>query len=100
MMAMIRRAIAPPALALALGVLSGCNYSTQTSPGKDYLAAQPEWSAAARTADTRPAPGGRQEMAQAVAEAANAEPLLRFPARIGLARIERQRISSHPFGGG
>lgn len=88
---MMRLGIALPVLAFSLAVLSACSHTTQISSGRDYLMAQPEWSAATQASAT-----AGQGIAQAVYDAANAEPLLRFPAKIGLARIERQRISPIP----
>ena len=55
--------------------LSGCA-TTQLSSGAEYLAARPEYS-----------PMSGTDLDRAVARAADIEPLLRFPARIGLARI-------------
>jgi hypothetical protein len=46
------------------------------SSGADYLAARPDYSPASGT-----------DLDKAVAHAADVEPLLRFPARLGLARI-------------
>src|SRR5262245_15770727 len=63
------------ALAL-IGILAGCESYTQTTSGKDYLAKYP-------IANAEPA----TEIDNRVRAAADVEPLLRFPARIGLARI-------------
>jgi hypothetical protein len=62
-------------LILPLLLMSGCA-TTQLSSGAEYLAARPEYSPASGT-----------DLDRAVARAADIEPLLRFPARIGLARI-------------
>lgn len=70
---------------LALLLLSGCANDVQTTSGAAYLAARPEFDARTGT-----------EMDRAVAAAANVEPLLRFPARIGLARIRNGDISTIP----
>ena len=73
--------------ALAL-LAAGCQTTTQTTSGGNFIAARPEWAArfaSSGSAGAAKPPGG---IDRAVYEAANAEPLLRFPARIGLARIQ------------
>jgi len=65
--------LAGTALCLAL---AGCTQHSQTTSGSDYLRAYAQESA------SRPA-----QMSSDVKAAAAVEPLLRFPARIGLARI-------------
>src|SRR5258708_5370106 len=60
---------------LSLLLLSGCA-TTQLSSGSEYLAARPEYSPASGT-----------DLDKDVARAADVEPLLRFPAKFGLARI-------------
>lgn len=72
-------------IALALLLLSGCTNDVQTTSGAAYRAARPEFDAKAGT-----------DMDRAVARAANVEPLLRFPARIGLARIRNGELSTVP----
>lgn len=67
------------------GLLAGCNSTVQTGSGASYLAARPEF---------RPAAGNSVE--RAVYDAAKAEPALRFPARLGLARIEGGRLTAIP----
>jgi hypothetical protein len=95
-------------LAAAL-ILAGCG-SVQTSSGADYLARY-------EPVETQPQPvvqrtvqrtaGGREiveETIQTVStdtlirHAADVEPLLRFPARIGLARIEAGQLTAIPAG--
>ena len=61
----------------------------QTSSGAGYLAARPEF---------RPAAGNSVE--RAVYDAAKAEPALRFPARLGLARLQSGSLSAIPPGEG
>lgn len=86
--------VARVAVVLLPLAMTGCEYATQTSSGGDFIAARPEWSARFN------APAGAQPDARsvdrAVFEAANAEPLLRFPARIGLARIQNGLLTSVP----
>jgi hypothetical protein len=65
---------------LFLLLLLGCGADVQTSSGSEYLAARPDY---------RPASG--TDLDRAVERAANVEPLLRFPARFGLARISGGR---------
>jgi hypothetical protein len=73
-----------PIVAL-LTLLGGCATTTQVSSGGDYLAARPEYSAANGT-----------ELDKQVERAANVEPLLRFPAKLGLARISGGRFVPVP----
>ena len=70
--------------ALGLTLLGGCT-TTQVSSGSDYLAARPEYAAAKGT-----------DLDRAVERAADVEPLLRFPARLGLARISGGRFVPVP----
>jgi hypothetical protein len=63
-------------LILALAPLTGCGPVPQVSSGAEYLAARPEYSAANGT-----------DLDKAVRHAADVEPLLRFPTKLGLARI-------------
>ncbi len=74
--------------ALALLAATACTNDSQTSSGADFVAARPGWAAQAS--------GGSPSVDRAVLEAANAEPLLRFPARIGLARLSRGRLTGVP----
>jgi hypothetical protein len=69
---------------LALLLLSGCT-DVQTTSGADYSAARPDFH-----------PADASAIDQAVDRSANVEPLLRFPARIGLARLEYGRIIPVP----
>lgn len=64
------------ATAAACMFLAGCQHYTQTTSGQDYLGAY------AREGGAKAAP-----MSSEIKQAAAVEPLLRFPARIGLARI-------------
>ncbi len=59
--------------------LAACGYNVQTSSGKDYIAAIPLPSAMS--------PGDIEVQIRA---AADIEPILRFPARVGLARVGRE----------
>lgn len=70
--------------------LCGCATTVQTSSGRDYLAARPDWLPPATAA------GQPMSVDRAVFEAASAEPLLRFPARLGLARLEHGSLTSVP----
>lgn len=69
----------------ALLLLAGCGNAVQTTSGDAYRAA-------------RPAPDAREgtAMDRAVDRAARVEPLLRFPARFGLARIRYGRLAPVP----
>ena len=71
-------------LGLAL-VLSSCVHSSQTTSGSRYLSRyDAAEGAVARVTDAQ------------IAEVANVEPTLAFPARIGLARIDEGRLSTIP----
>ncbi|MPZ10945.1 MAG: hypothetical protein GEU89_12160 [Kiloniellaceae bacterium] len=79
----------PAKLALAAslaGLLAACGHQVQTTSGSQYLAAYESG-----------APGGRASATDAeIAVAANVEPQLRFPARLGLARIGHQGLTAVP----
>lgn len=84
-----------PGLAMLLAMaLGGCGQAIQTSSGADFVAARPEWAARFNPGVTpaRSSPDIDRE----VFEAARAEPLLRFPARIGLARLQGGRLTAIP----
>jgi hypothetical protein len=73
-------------LLLCVLLLAGCGSSqVQTSSGADYAAARPGFT-----------PSASSDIDQAVAQASNIEPLLRFPARIGLARIQFGQLAPVP----
>ena len=81
---------------LFLALLAGaCTLAeTQVTSGGDFIAARPEWAA---RFEARPAGGSATGgVDRAVYDAARAEPLLRFPARIGLARIQHGALTSVP----
>lgn len=64
-------------LGLTAGLLAACGHQTQATSGSQYLAAYDS-------------DGGAEAVTDAeIAAAANVEPQLRFPARLGLARIDR-----------
>lgn len=69
--------------------LAACGNNIQTSSGADYLSKHP--------LVTNPADGDINPASdQAVLAAASVEPILRFPARIGIARIESQQLATIP----
>jgi len=70
----------------ALLLLTACDHLTQTTSGNDWLAAHPP-----QTVDMTPG-----NIDQAVRDAAAVEPLLRFPARIGIARLNGWQLSTIP----
>jgi hypothetical protein len=81
---------------LSLTLLVGaCTLAeTQVTSGGDFIAARPEWAA---RFEARPTSGSATgSVDRAVYDAARAEPLLRFPARIGLARIQNGALTSVP----
>ena len=73
---------------LAVLALSACGNSVQTSSGKQYLASY---------AAVDPKSGKPVAVTdEAVRKAAGVEPILRFPARLGLARMEGGRLTGIP----
>jgi len=72
----------------ALLLLSACSeFATQASSGRDWLAAHPPGSVNLNPGD----------IDNAVREAAAVEPTLRFPARIGIARLDRAQLTAIPL---
>jgi hypothetical protein len=67
-------------------LLAACDYTTQTTSGRDWLAAHPP-----QTVDLT-----LGNIDQAVRDAAAVEPTLRFPARIGIARLDHARLTAIP----
>ncbi|MCQ8184922.1 hypothetical protein [Parvularcula maris] len=84
----MRRSSLVMGLAGAAGLLlSACSTTVQTSSGEDYLSRGPFETAAAQSAGLD---------AGAFERAASVEPLMRFPARIGIARMEGGRLTPIP----
>ncbi len=67
-------------------LLVGCETYTQTTSGSEYLS---RYAAQAQAA-------GAGAMDAEISEAADVEPILTFPARVGIARIVRGRLSAMP----
>lgn len=85
---MITKRIVPLAMAAGLaGLVAGCGHQIQTTSGSDYLAAY-------KAADGRAGPAAATD-AEIIA-AADVEPQLRFPARLGLARLDEGGLSPVP----
>ena len=83
-------------LALALA-LAACGHSTQITSGKDYLSKYPQASAQAQVSPQIPTAdnaGGRVAFDAQVRAAADVESTLRFPARIGIARLRDGQLAS------
>ncbi|MGF1594264.1 MAG: hypothetical protein ACFCUW_13350 [Kiloniellaceae bacterium] len=72
------------ALVLAAGLLAACDRSVQTTSGSQYLAAYDNGAGEGAATDAE------------IVAAANVEPQLRFPARIGLARIGPDGLAAVP----
>ena len=73
--------------ASAVLALAACgDYATQTTSGKAWLAAKPP-----QSVDMTPG-----NIDQAVRDAAAVEPILRFPARIGIARLDHWTLTAIP----
>jgi hypothetical protein len=73
--------------AAAIALLAGCSVTTQTTSGKAYLAAYQSQPMGAVP---------ETDIDQSVRAVAAVEPTLRFPARLGLARIENGDLSPIP----
>ena len=74
--------------------LSACTTSVQTSSGQDYLSRSER--ALAQADRSASALGGAAISADAFRAAASVEPLLRFPARLGIARVENGALTPIP----
>lgn len=75
---------------LAVATLAGCGTDIQTTSGRAYLDAYEV------PASSAVAPGGDETIDAKVRRIAAVEPILRFPARIGLARIENGELTGIP----
>ncbi len=89
------------AIVTALGLSACGNKSTQYSSGSDYLSAYPQTVTlpSAQTGMTTVAAtsqGAALSLDEAVRRAAAVEPTLRFPAKIGVARIARGKLTALP----
>jgi hypothetical protein len=71
----------------SVAILGACSVDTQTTSGRDWLAAYPK----AKTATADP-----DDIDAQVRSVAAVEPTLRFPARIGIARLDRGGLSPLP----
>jgi hypothetical protein len=79
-------------LAGATALATACApYTIQDSSGREYLRTHPEL-----TADAAARAGEGADFRMRLRTAADVEPRLRFPARIGIARIESGRLSAIP----
>ncbi|MGH8021865.1 MAG: hypothetical protein ACREIA_27000 [Opitutaceae bacterium] len=87
--------LAPAAALVVAALLSGCENTTQTTSGQAYLDRYPTPTGGSTGKDPRTDPSAPQ-IDRLVAEVAAIEPQLRFPARIGLARIENGRLIDVP----
>ena len=81
------RSVAVGGVATIVAMLAACSTTMQTTSGQDWLHAIP-------TAQAGSPPGSSID--QQVRAAADVEPLLRFPARIGVARIGRDGLTAIP----
>lgn len=89
------------ALAFSAVLLSACSRTTQTTSGEVYLSQYKSVPVAAPLYQKKAADGTVTEeiksIDQRVREAAAVEPVLKFPARIGLARIENGNLTVMPM---
>lgn len=85
------------AMMIAAGAmaLAACGTTVQTSSGQDYLARTNAPTAPILTASDAPPPAADAQV-DAIRAAASVEPLLRFPAKIGIARIEDGALTPIP----
>jgi hypothetical protein len=67
-------------------MLSACGFTTQTGSGKQWLASDPPLATNAAAGD----------IDAEVRAAAAVEPTLRFPARVGIARLDRRQLTNIP----
>src|SRR5580658_2541699 len=74
---------------IATLMLTACSFTTQTTSGKDWLAAGPK----PQTVNLSPG-----DIDSEVRDVAAVEPTLRFPARIGIAKLDHARLSAIPAG--
>ena len=82
-----------PVLALFLAIgLTACSVRTQTTSGADYLA---RYEATTKKSQAK-LNGKARRIDPDIRKAAGVEPVLRFPARIGLARIAKGRLTAIP----
>jgi len=79
-------------LALAC-VIAGCSSEVQTSSGREYLAKYNGVGTASRAGDKDQKDKTVEER---IRDAAAVEPILKFPARIGLARIDQGHLAAIP----
>lgn len=75
-------------------LLTGCSATTQSSSGSDYLKAYPNNIQAKSAADAQS--GKPLTLDEEVAKAAAVDPLIHFPIKIGLARVEYARLTPIP----
>lgn len=91
------RTLMTPILAVALAIgLTACSVRTQTTSGADYLARYEADASITKAKTGARVTGKARRIDPEIREAAAVEPVLRFPARIGLARIERGRLTAIP----
>jgi hypothetical protein len=91
----MKRALAIISLSI---VLASCTHTEQTTSGQEYLSKY-QYVPAAPSQRVTSADGKQEEMKsidQRVREVAAVEPILKFPARIGLARIDNGALTNIP----
>jgi len=80
-------------LAVTLGLAACSSHTAQYTSGSDYLSAYPQTVTTTATATSQ---GTATSLDEAVRQAAAVEPTLRFPAKIGVARIARGKLTALP----
>jgi len=87
-------------LAATVLLLAGCSQTVQTTSGADYLSKSPSLTAksvrSVSSTYTAASDVTDRPMTELIREAAAVEPLLTFPARFGLARIENGELTTIP----
>ena len=71
----------------SVALLGACSFDTQTTSGRDWLAAYPQ---------SKNTAGPSGDIDAQVRSVAAVEPTLRFPARIGIARLDRGGLAAIP----
>ena len=93
---MTRRILVLGLAAIAIVLVSACTSHVQTTSGRAYLEKYPVANDLGRTNSNGGVDTGQRSIDARVRTVAAVEPTLRFPARIGLARIHNAKLSGIP----
>lgn len=78
------------------GLLAACGYHVQDTSGRTFLDREPSLAATPPQTASATRPGAATDFRRELRAAADVEPRLTFPARIGLARVERGEMTAIP----